>query len=164
MKFIEEHASKYYLVEETASKKHIQCAFVTRKPYSRSWGNTIRKALEYTKTELLIHKHNDILGAIGYQDGDVLANHGFSEDEINAAKEYYKKQLNMKYYRDHVKTMTTISLAQYAAIKGHIMDRESTDEAGAEKTMVAGGCIWAGMKNLTPYIKACKLRDACTKE
>lgn len=160
MQFVTKHAKKYYMVQELADKKHIQCAFLTQKGYSRSWGNKVRKDLGYTNTELRIHVHNDFLGAIGYQDGEVIANSGFSEQEISAAREYYKNRVNMKYYRDHVKTMVQLSLAQVNPIRDHIMAKEHVDEYTAENIMVNGGFIWPYMKTTDPYVNNCKLRDS----
>lgn len=147
------------MVQEMADKKHIQCAFITKKPYSRSWGNKARKDLGYNNVELQIHPHNDILGAIGYQEGEVLVNHGFRKREIKAARKYYKNRLAGKKYRDHVKTMVTLSLAQVNPIRDHIMADHHVDTYTAENLMVKYGFIWPGMKTTDPYVQACRLRE-----
>lgn len=147
------------MVQETADKKHIQCVFITTKPYSRTWGNKARKDLGYNKTELLIHTHKDILGAIGYQEGEVLVNHGFRKRELKAARNYYKNRLFGKKYRDHVKTMIPLSLAEVNPIRDHIMADRHVDTNTAENVMVKSGFIWPGMKTTDPYIQACRLRD-----
>lgn len=162
-KFLEEHARKWYLVQETADKKHVQCVFITQKGYSRSWGNKARKDLGYDKAELLIHVHKDLLGAIGYQDGEVLDNHGFSEDEILRAQEYYKNRVDGKYYRDHINTMTTLYPAQVNPTKALVSAREGiVDEEEIEARMVSMGFIWPGMKTTDPYVKQCRIRDGMT--
>lgn len=160
MKFLEEHGVKWFLVQETADKKHVQCAFITRKGYSRSWGNWVRKDLGYDKAELLIHTHKDIMGAIGYQDGVVLDNHGFTESEIEAAREHYKNRVQGKYYRDHVNTMVTLYPAQVNPTKALVGAREGlVDDEEIEARMVAMGFIWPGMKTTGPYVAQCKARD-----
>lgn len=160
MELLERCASKYFLVEEKADKLHVQCAFQTQKGYSRSWGNKVRKDLGYSAAELKIHPHNDILGAVGYQEGVVLACKGFTDAEIQHARDYYKNRVMGKYYRDHAKTMVGLLPSQVNLIKAHVGAKEGLDDEHAIETrMVEMGMSWPGMKVTDPYLKQCRIRD-----
>lgn len=157
--WIKAHARKYLLVEEMASKKHIQCAFITQKGYCRSWGNKARKDLGYSNIELQIHTHNDFLGALGYQEGDILECVGFSQADLAAARKHYKNRLQKKYYHDHLKTMTGLMPSQVNPLRAHVMEKEGLEEYDAEQRMVAMGFIWPGMKPTDVYVAQCTTRD-----
>lgn len=167
MNFIQKFARKYYVVQETASKRHVQAVFITRARYCRSWGckqaERLRKTLKLKPKALIIHPHANLAGAIGYQDGDVLANEGFDENKIKAAVKVYKLREEGKYYRDHVNTMISLNDGQATAIREHIMHKKNIDPEEAERLMVAQGHIWPRMKDATPYIRECMLRDALGK-
>lgn len=165
VELIEHKAAAWHLVEEKADKLHIQCAFITQKGYSRSWGQKIRKDLGYSAAELKIHPHNDLLGAVGYQDGTVISTKGFTDEQINYAKKHYANRVTGKYYRDHVKTMTAIQPSQVNLIKAHVGAREGLDdEQEIEIRMVEMGMCWPGMKTTDPYLQQCRIRDGMTSQ
>jgi len=162
--WLKAHARKYLLVQEMADKLHVQAAFITQKGYSRSWGNKARKDLGYDSTELLIHTHKDFLGALGYQEGEILDRKGFTDADIAEARKHYKNRLAAKYYTDHVNTMKTLYPSQVNPVRAHVMAREHMDEEEAEARMVQLGYIWPGMRITDPYVRQCAVRDRVTAE
>lgn len=155
--FIKEHATRFHLVQEKASKLHVQCYFITKTPYSRSWGNAKRMSLGYNKVELKIHPHPDPLGALGYQEGDVLET-TFSKKEIEDAKQYYGKMLWGKKYRDNIKTAKQIGYNEIDAVLADVMDDNNVDVATAKKMLAEANYVWKGMPTQY-YVDICRARE-----
>lgn len=165
MKWIEANARKWYVVQEIAGKSHIQAVFILKVPVGKDAPRMAFKRInkDYVLPALKVHPHKDLLGALGYQDGTVLACEGFDNEILDKAKKYYSKRVQGKYYTQHAATLQELPNGKAKAMKAHIMAKEHCDEHSAEKKMVAMGMVWSQCKTFTPYVAACKQRDAAAK-
>lgn len=162
MEWIEHNALKYLVVKETASQDHIQAVMVLKKEVSKDAVPMAFKRMNpsYKKPELVVHPHNDILGALGYQDYNILHNVGFTDKQLADAKAFYKARKEGQYYHAHVKTMKKIDAAEAKAMIELICHKEDLDEEEAAYKLVERGFIWNGCKNFDPFIEQCEMRDA----
>lgn len=161
--WITEHCSKYLIVREQASLTHIQGAFITKLYYGKDAVRLAWKRMKYAKPAMDVKCHSDILGAVGYCQGDILALKGWTMADLQLASNFHATRVRGKFYGEAIKTVRNRTNAEAWLMTSHIMSEENVDQETAEKNLQAYGNVWPACDFAGPYLQQVKARQRMTQ-
>lgn len=154
------NTTHHYIVREQASLTHIQGVFLTKKYFSRQAVKQAWLRMGFKFPAMLVQTPPDVMGAIGYCEGEILSIKTWSMEDLQVSKNFYSERKAGKFYFDSIKTMRKLHESEAKLVLEQIMSTENVSRAAAEKKLQGYGALWPSCSISGPYLQQCETRRA----